>query len=204
LTLLRRVSGTPLFLAVALPALAQNTLVVESVATQTTYCASPFGGVVLSTRLTVNYRNNLGQPVLLPVFSRVARWALFRDERHLEMGLPLRKDASSLEPMFDGSKRNLLWLDPRWFEVIQPGGVAQRVLTIPLVGSGPRDRTLSDGSYYLVVRIEPRLADRKSDEALAEHWKAQGKLWIDPITLPPVRLQIQKPSAPEPCNFRID
>lgn len=191
-------------LALTLPAFADGAVIVEPAIVKSTYCSSPNGDVTLWISLVVKYKNSLGQRVILPMPSRVAGYDLFSDEEYLEMERPLRTFYPRVAAMFDPSKIDRSQPDSTLFEVVEPDGVAQRLHNVHLLVRGPSVRPLPAGDYYLRVRIDPWPANRKSGETLAQSWKERGKLWIDPITLPPVRLRIEETPVAEPCPLRVD
>ena len=192
-------------LALAPSAFADDTITVEPLIAKTSYCSIANRELILWITLAAKYKNGLEAPIILSFPSRVAGYALFGNEEGLKTNRPLRNVIPQFPAMFDPSKLDQSQPDPKVFEIIQPGGVAQRLYNVHFVVGGPRVRPIPAGDYFLLVTVDPWPADRKSGEKLARSWNVRGSLWMDSITLPPVRLHIDATSVKwEPCPLRVD
>jgi hypothetical protein len=191
-------------LPLALPVLADNTLTAEGSIAKSTYCSVPNGHIDLWVNFTVKYRNRLGSPVILATPNLVRGYKLFRDAEDVALNRPVRKFVSASSEMFEPSKMDHSKPDPALFEIVQPEGVAHRIHNVQLLVSGPGVHRLESGDYYLQVSIDTWPADRSFGESLARSWERWGKLWLNPITLPPMRLQVEKAPGIRPCPLRVD
>jgi|SRR5579871_5774080 len=194
-----------LTLALALPTFADDTPDLEAEVAKCTYCSLSTDEVDVWIRLVITYKNDLGQRLILCYANDVAGYELFRDPTDLGTNRPLRRVKSKVLERFDASKMDTSEPNPKVFEVIHPGAVAKRQVTVNLVVRRPNLRSLTGGDYYLQVRVQPWPANRRSGEALASAWKSRGKLLTTPFTLP-VRVHIQEPQEVDSCFHvgRID
>ena len=191
-----------LSLAPSLPA--DNTLTAEASIVKGIYCSLPNSDIDLLVNFTVTYRNGLGSPVILATPNLVKGYRLFRDEEDVALNRPVRKFVSASTAMFEASKIDRLKPDPALFETVQPEGVAHRIYNVQLLVGGPGVHSLESDDYYLLVSIDTWPANRRSGESLARSWERWGKLWLNPIQLPPMRLHVEKAPEIRPCPLRVD
>jgi hypothetical protein len=113
-------------LLTGIPLVGDDGLVMTAEVTDSRYCLGSNG--LISFRLTVDFTyRNIGQnPIALPRFSRLAGYALFRNEADLKADRAVARTVLSLPDIF-----RTLGLDPSdpplmLFESVPPGGAAGR------------------------------------------------------------------------------
>lgn len=171
-----------------------------------TYCLDPDGTAMMELRFDVEYDNISRAVVLVPRFSRVSGYRLFRNERALADNRPEYQVTYKAESMLDATKLDPSQPSPGLFDALKPGGVLHRIYTLRMAASTARQKVPSslNGDLFLQLQINHWVASRSHGRKLAKSWKAHGELLISEMLLPAVRLRIEKVNATAPCPLRVD
>ena len=123
-----------IFLLAVLPAVGGDGLVVASSIRESRYCLGPDGGISLKLRVDFTYRNVGALPIVLPRFSRLSGYTLFRNTEDLMAHRVTDRLSLRLRDIFHTLKIDPSRPSPMLFEVIPPGGSAGRAdeVSIPL------------------------------------------------------------------------
>jgi len=189
----------------ALPAVGEDGLVVTPSVTDSRYCLGPAG--VIGLRLTVDFTyRNLGRTqIVLPRFSRLSGYALFRSETDLRAGRTEARSAVHLPDIFGTLRIEPSQPSPVLFEAIPPGGTATRrdEVSIPLRTPGNDGRALLGRSLLIQFTLDNWPGHRHIQES-RRVWETLGELWARQDTTPPVPVTIESNPTPVRCFPRVD
>jgi hypothetical protein len=188
-----------------LPVLGEDGLVVAPSVTDSRYCLAPAG--VISLRLSVDftYRNAGQTQIVLPRFSRLSGYALFRSEADLRADRPEARSAVPMPDMFGSLKIEPSQPSPVLFEAIPPGGSATRrdEVSIPLRTPGTDGQRLLGKSLLIQFTLDNWPGHRHIQESRGV-WEPLGKLWARQDTTGPVNVTIESNPTPMRCFPRVD
>ena len=187
------------------PALGADRLVVTSRIIDSRYCLGPNGRISLKLQVAFDYRNVGDAPVVLPGFSRLSGYAIFRDEADFEAQKSVSRLSYGLRDIFRTLGQSASDPYPQLFQSIPPGGAAGRAdeVFIPLVIPG-RDLPPLLGTSPLIQFTIDNWPGHKHIAASRHVWQPLGILWASQDTPPPVRLNIDKNPVAAPCYPRVD
>jgi hypothetical protein len=199
---------SPVFLIsllTAAPAVGADGLVVASSVVDSRYCLGPNGGISLKLRVDFTYRNIGDTPVVLPRFSRLSGYTVFRDDADLKAQKATARISFRLPEIFHTLMVDPSKPSPLLFESIPPGGTAGRIdeVSIPLTIPGKDGPTLLGTSPLVQFTLDNWPGDQHIAEA-RHVWEPLGILWASQDTPPAVRLKIESNPVPTRCFPRVD
>jgi hypothetical protein len=205
MSLMRILPRLWLSLLTAVSAVGADRLVVTSSVADSRYCLGPGGEISLKLKVAFTYRNVGDSPVVLPRFSTLSGYALFRDDADLKAQRATVRVSFRLRDIF-----HTLMADPskpssRLFESIPPGGTADRTdeVSIPLRSPG-KDGPPLLGTSPLVQFTLDNWPGHQHIAKSRHVWEPMGVLWASQDTPLAVRLDIERNPVAKACFPRVD
>jgi hypothetical protein len=188
-----------------LPAVGADGLVVASSVTESHYCAGPNGGISLNLRVHFTYRNVGAAQVVLPRFSRLSGYTLFRGDADLKAHRVTAQVSFRLPEIFHALKVDPSEPSSLLFESIPPGGIAGRIdeVSIPLTIPGKDGSALLGTSLLIQFSLDNWPGSRHIAES-RRVWERLGTLWASKDTAPAVRVDIESNPVAAQCFPRVD
>lgn len=192
-------------LLTAVPAVGADRLAITSSVVDSRYCLGPNGGINLKLKVDFTYRNVGDAPVVLPRFSRLSGYTLFRDDADLKAHKAAARSSFRLPDIFHSLMVNPSKPSPILFESIPPGGTAGRTdeVSIPLTIPG-KDGPALLGTSLLIQFTLDNWPGHEHIAASRHVWEPMGILWASEDTPPAMRLNIEKNPAAKACFSRVD
>ena len=184
----------------------EEALVVNPQIFEIKYCREAGGGLSMWPVLQLTVRNPGTTSIILARFTRLSAFSLFADQKDIELNRPETGEISSPWRMFDASKLNKAEPAPELFEVIKPHAsceLGMQEIRIPLKPGRPALR-LMGRDHYLRLAFNPWPESRRSGEELRRAWASYGRLQIESLVSPPIKLHIDADPPAKPCIERID
>jgi hypothetical protein len=197
--------GSLVFFLAVVPALAGGDLGVAATVVNSRYCLGPNGAITLDLTVHFTYRNVGQASVVLPRFSRLSGYTLFRNEGDLRAGRALTRAVFHWGDIFDRLRIEPARPDPMLFEAVQPGGIAGREdeVTIPVSPERAGGLALLGTSVLAQFTID-NWPGHKHIEKSRQVWAQLGTLWASQDTPPPVPISIESKPNPVRCVPRVD
>ncbi len=181
-------------------------LVFEPIIRKAQYCGGKPG--VITLRMLVELRSDQASqvPLVLPLFSQVSGYNLFRDEAAAKANRPESAASYRLKDVLDASKLTTVKPDPKLFRLVQAGQTASfyGLVEIPVVPMNRKTPPLFGMDRYLRIRIKPWPAARKESGRLRRLWRSQGLLWTREVVSAPIKIHFEQAPKPEACWMQID
>lgn len=192
-------------LLMAVSAEGADRLVVTSSVVDSRYCLGPSGAISLKLRVGFTYRNVGDAPVVLPRFSTLSGYTLFRDDADLKAQRAMVRISFRLPEIFHTLMVDPSKPSPQLFESIPPGGTAGRIgeVSIPLRIPG-KDGSALLGTSPLIQFTLDNWPRHKHITESRHVWEPLGVLWASRDTPPPVHLNIERSPLATACLPRVD
>ena len=185
---------------------AEARLATEVQSTEARYCTDARGGVSLQLSITIGYQNESQANLVVPTFTRVASYILFRDIRDYQRGRIEDRVTYPPPPAVEIPKLPAAPGAP-FFDILPPGGKLQRQVEvrIPVGRDKGRHAVLQGTDHYVEVVIDLWPRPRKAGEVLKQAWKDRGVLLMDKLAVgPPIRIHVDEKPRARGCWMQID
>jgi hypothetical protein len=186
-------------------AMGKDGLVVAPSVVNSRYCLGSEGAINLKVTVDFTYRNVGTMPVVLPRFSKLSGYTLYRDEADFKAHRVAAQSLFRLADIFDTLKVEPSNPSPLLFEAIPPGGTAGRMdeVVIPL-GIPGKDRSKLAGKSLLLQFTLDNWPGHDHIEESRRVWGPLGTLWARQDTTLPVPVTIESRPTPVRCFPRVD
>ena len=179
----------------------EDDVVIRPTSTEAQYCISRGGHLTMHLLVDLEYENRGSEPILIPAYTNVSSYTLFRLGEASTGKVEGRKRLGK-RPMDNPESEYL----SRFYSVLPPAGKLNRRESVELV-VGERlsaGEVSNETDHYIQLEIDHWPLDRKLGETLRKSRKDRGVLLISKVKTAPIKLHVGSMPDAVPCWNLID